>query len=292
MKHLINPAYYDTVKDGELFDMTKAVTVALVEYLGSPLHDFINFLKNNHTRHCVPADVASGLANLPLRRVWLDQKETDIKTTRTLPTGERLNGTKTYEMILPYFTTTDQYDAISINALGESQKNKLYTQALEIARKIMGKDINQTEEAVKEFKADLNHPRHFFNTTPIPDEENGALGGSRCPDMESAKKNCSVRYEAMQKWFSYTREIIAMLDPLTVNLFHMGGERITTPVCPVKMVAKFNPSSGSQSYSGGGPDCNYASEYKLPFFLKLPGPKYNAFSVGGHETRPGHHTQV
>ena len=299
-KSLINPTYYSDIPDEEsqklktTFNKTVhlQITEVLVNYIGAPLHEFIDFLKKNHSRRCVPSEVASGLANLPLRRVWLDQKETAIETTQTLPTGEKLNGAKSYEMILPYFTTTDQYNATSINALGESQKNKLYIQALDIARKIMNKDTDQTEEAVREFKADLNHPRHFFNTTPIPDNENGAIGGSRCPDMESARINCTVRYKAMQDWFKYTREIIAMLDPLTVYLFHMGGERITTPVCPVKMVAKFNPSSGSQSYSGGGPDCDYASSYKLPFFLKLPGPKYNAFSVGGHETRPGHHTQV
>ena len=292
MKSLVNPSYYDKINSSLLSDPVSNISTHLVNHVGTPLVEFLDFLKNNHSRHCVPADVASGLANLPLRRVWLDQKKTDIETTQKLPTGEQLDGARSYEMILPYFTTTDQYNATSINALGESQKGILYKQAIRIARSIMGKDVNHTEEAVEGFKADLNHPRHFFNTTPIPENENGAVGGSRCPNMEEARVKCPVRYEAMQAWFKYAQEIISMLDPLTVDLFHMGGPRITTPVCPVKMVAKFNPSSGSQSYSGGGQDCDEASEYQLPFFLKLPGPKFNAFSVAGHETRPGHHTQV
>ena len=270
--------------------VVQKISEILVEYLGTPVYEFMDFLKNNHSRYCVPENVASGLANLPLEYVWFDQTKTNIKTTQTLPTGEKLNGAKSYEMILPYFTTTKKYNATSIYLLGQTQLQKLYRRAVEIAIKI----TNQTEEdsAVSEFKMDMNHPRHFFNTTAIPENENGAVGGTRCKNMEMARKNCPVRYEAMQLWFKYAQQIIARLDPLTVDMFYMAGPKATTPACPVKMVAKFNPSSGSQSYSGGGIHCARASHYKLPFFLKLPGPKVNAFSVAGHETRPGHHTQV
>eukprot|EP00111_Clytia_hemisphaerica_P016937 TCONS_00050225-protein len=299
--YLLHPAYYTMLNqtDKDQFkqknngkNITEKMSDVLLDYLGKPLHEFIEFLKTNHSRHCVPSSVSSGLANLPLKRVWLDQKETDIETTQKLPTGETLSGPKSYEMILPYFTTTRQYNARSIYELGEKQREKLYRRAQQIARKLMNKDINHTMEAVDEFKEDLNHPRHFFNTTTIPGNENGAIGGSRCKNMEMARKNCPVRYEAMQLWFAYAQQLMAKLDPLTVDMFYMGGPRLTTPICPVKMIAKFNPSSGSQSYSGGGMNCKRASHYKLPFFLKLPGPKYNAFSVAGHETRPGHHTQV
>lgn len=261
----------------------------VIDYFGAPVHDFIDFLQNNHSRHCVPSTVASGLGNLPLKRVWYDGNETSENTTQRLPTGEILNGAKSYELILPYFTTTRKYNATNINQLGMNQRELLYKRAIQIASNITNKQ--NITEAVREFKTDLNHPRHFFNTSVIPDNENDELGGSRCKDMESAKRNCPVRYDAMMRWFKYVQSILARLDTLTVNMFYMSGSRLTTPGCPVKMVAKFNPSSGSQSYSSSA-SCRRPCHYQLPFFLKLPGPKYNAFSVAGHETRPGHHTQV
>lgn len=260
-----------------------------VDYFGAPLHEFIQYLQHNHSRYCVPSSVASGLGNLPLKRVWYDQNETNIATTQKLPTGELLNGAKSYEMILPYFTTTKKYNADSINELGRLQRDRLYQRAVQIAVDIMQKQ--NVTEAVDAFKIDLNHPRHFFNTSVIPDNENDELGGSRCKDMDSAKQNCPVRYDAMMRWFRYVESVIARLDTLTVDMFYMAGSRLTTPGCPVKMVAKFNPSSGSQSYSASA-SCSRPCHYMLPFFLRLPGPKYNAFSVAGHEARPGHHTQV
>ena len=296
-KMLINPSYYSKISDDESQklqtnfnkEIHQEISEVLVQYLGSPLHDFINFLKNNHTRHCVPADVASGLANLPLRRVWLDQKETDIETTRTLPTGERLNGSKTYEMILPYFSTTDQYNATSINALGENEKSGIYDQIKQIAMKITKKPET---EAVTALKIDLEHPRHFFNTTPIPDSENGAVGGSRCKSMKSAKENCPVRYAAIQAWFDYAHMFMAKLDPMLQKMFYQTGEKATTPSCPIGLKASFNPSMVSHFYIQSNQKCSAPAFYYIPFFLKKPGPKYGIYSIVGHETRPGHHTQV
>ena len=96
----------------------------------------------------------------------------------------------------------------------------------------------------------------------------------------------------MIDWFKYVHELLAIIDPMTVSMFNMIGEQSTTPNCPLKMVANFNPSSGSQSYQSSGSDCRTPCHYYLPFFLERPGPKYSAFSVAGHEGRPGHHTQV
>jgi len=75
-------------------------------------------------------------------------------------------------------------------------------------------------------------------------------------------------------------------------MFHHTGKRQSTPNCPVLLVANFNPGTGSQSYSSSGKKCARASHYRLPFFLKDMGPRYNAISVAAHEARPGHHTQV
>ena len=132
----------------------------------------------------------------------------------------------------------------------------------------------------------------FFNDTAIPDNESGEQGANLCRDMKSAAKNCPVRYRALIKWFDFTRMALSKIEPMIIHLFHITGKKVTKPNCPIKMVAKFNPSSGSQSYLASGKDCLRPAFYKVPFFLKRPGPIYGAFSVGGHEGRPGHHTQV
>ena len=86
--------------------------------------------------------------------------------------------------------------------------------------------------------------------------------------------------------------ILSALAPKTNHMFHHTGNRQSTPNCPVLLVANFNPGTGSQSYSSSGKKCDRASHYRLPFFLKDMGPRYNAISVAAHEARPGHHTQV
>lgn len=269
--------------------MENKMSEQIVKYIGSPIKKFVNFLDTNYSRYCVPSSVVSGLANLPLKKVWLDQNETSQATTQVLPTGEKLDGKKSYDMILPYFTTSKNYTAKMVNELGEKQKDKLYKQAVEIARQITNKSES---EVVAEFKEDLNSAKHYFNTSVIPDNENDEEGGRRCFDMASAKKNCPVRYKAMQDWFEYVNRVLSLVDPMTIDMFYMTGDKSTTPNCPVKMKAKFNPSSGSQSYSAAGKNCARPCYYMLPFFLLRPGPIYGAYSVAGHEARPGHHTQV
>ncbi|XP_066933605.1 uncharacterized protein [Clytia hemisphaerica] len=296
-KTLLDSKYYDkiSVKDVEAFktqhkvkNITEKMSDVLLDYLGKPLHEFIEFLKTNHSRHCVPSSVSSGLANLPLKRVWLDQKETDIETTQKLPTGEILKGAKSYEMILPYFTTTSKYDVSSINSLGETEKQKLYKRIKDIAVQIIKKP---EAESIRELKIDLEHPRHFFNTTPIPEEENGQTGGSRCHDMKTARKYCPVRYEAMQAWFEYVQMTMARLHPMLVNMFYQAGDKVTTPNCAIGLRANFNPGLTSHFYTQSDSKCSTQAYYNIPFFTKKPGPKYGIYSVVGHETRPGHHTQ-
>lgn len=87
-------------------------------------------------------------------------------------------------------------------------------------------------------------------------------------------------------------QVMSMLDPHTVNMFHFTGPKYTTPNCPVDMAPNFNPSSGAQSYHRSTKDCSDNSYYNIPFFLDRPGPKYEEWSVNAHEARPGHHTQV
>ena len=261
----------------------------LITHVGKPISNFINFLEANYSRYCVPTHVASGLANLPVEYIWLDQKVTSTKTTMVLPTGEKLSGKKTYEMILPYYTTTSEYTAKNIQDIGEKQLKYLYGQAIQMAMSMTGKSKHN---AVIEFKQFLDDDKHFFNTTVIPDDENGEEGGKKCKDMESAKLNCPVRYEAIQNWFRFAEMVLAKIEPKIYDMFHMTGEKATTPNCPLEMRGNFNPSIGSQSFRYSGMNCSRPAYYNIPFFLKRPGPKYNAFSVAGHEGRPGHHTQV
>ena len=92
-------------------------------------------------------------------------------------------------------------------------------------------------------------------------------------------------------WF-LVLAVLSSLAPKTNHMFHHTGKQQSTPNCPVLLVANFNPGTGSQSYSSSGKSCSRASHYRLPFYLKDMGPRYNAISVGAHEARPGHHTQV
>ena len=86
--------------------------------------------------------------------------------------------------------------------------------------------------------------------------------------------------------------VLSELAPKTNHMFHFTGKHQSTPNCPVQLVANFNPGTGSQSYSSSDKNCTKPARYRLPFYLKDMGPRYNAISVGAHEARPGHHTQV
>ena len=73
--------------------------------------------------------MSSGLSKLPLDNVYLDGVKTKNKTNKTLPTGEPLlKGTRTYEMIVSYFTTNNM-TADEIYDLGLKQVGLLYPQA-------------------------------------------------------------------------------------------------------------------------------------------------------------------
>ena len=72
--------------------------------------------------------MSSGLASLPLDYVWVDGKEnTSWPTNTKLSTGHQLNGTQTYAMILPYFTTNEM-KPMDVHELGKKQLEMLYPQ--------------------------------------------------------------------------------------------------------------------------------------------------------------------
>jgi len=70
--------------------------------------------------------VSGGLANLPLKYVWLDGKEnTSWATDPYLPTGEELNGSRAYSQIMSYFTT-NAMTPMEVHELGKKQLGILY----------------------------------------------------------------------------------------------------------------------------------------------------------------------
>ena len=84
------------------------------------------YLQYEHYRYCVPSNVSSGLASLPLVHVWYDGKEnTSWPTNPELSNGDRLNGSEAYAMILPYFTTNDM-TPMDVHRLGWEQLKMLY----------------------------------------------------------------------------------------------------------------------------------------------------------------------
>ena len=79
-----------------------------------------------HIRHCVPSNVSSGWATLPLKYVWLDGKENKSWPTDTyLPTGEPLNGSWAYTQIMSYFTT-NAMTPMEVHELGKKQLDILH----------------------------------------------------------------------------------------------------------------------------------------------------------------------
>jgi len=86
-----------------------AIREALVKGFGEPVLNLIHYLEYEHSRHCLPETVASGLANLPVDYVYTDGvPDLGNRTTKVLPGTEKaLRGTDTYRIILSYFTTFD-----------------------------------------------------------------------------------------------------------------------------------------------------------------------------------------
>ena len=80
-------------------------------------------------RHCLPKDIASGLAGLPVDYIYIDGNATILRTTKTLTiTGQKLSGKESYKnQILPYFTTSD-FSPEDIYKTGQEILATLYPQ--------------------------------------------------------------------------------------------------------------------------------------------------------------------
>lgn len=270
--------------------VSASIDEALVEGIGRPLIDFVKYLEDEHMGHCLPRDLSSGLAGLPVDFIYIDGVASIIPTTKVLPiTGQKLNGKENYKNILPYFTTSDIMPD-EIYKIGQEILAALYPQAIEIARNITGESDNET--AIREFKKLLNSSEEYFNDGPFPANESDAAAFKNCSDIESAKLNCPTRWAAMLKWANYGHQTLAILAPKLISMFYHTGNKITIPNCPLEIRPNFNPSFAIQSYSVSSAGCQKPAFMNIPFFVKKYGPKYSDWSVVAHEGWPGHHTQM
>lgn len=263
----------------------------LVKYMGDPMQELLRYLEFEHSLYCVPSNVSSGLANLPLDFVWFNgTKNTSWPTTKILPqTTEELSGKKAYSMILKYFTTNEM-TPLEVHRLGQEQLNNLYPLAVQAAKSATGK--KNESEAIELFKQELNASNNFFNAKAFPANESDKKAEDLCSSIEAAKKYCPKRWEALQNWFKEARMVMSMLYPKIVDMFYFAGDKHSTPNCPINLTPDLNPSSGIQSYDGSDSMCLKATRYNIPFFLDRMGPKFSEWSINSHEARPGHHIQI
>ena len=108
--------------------------------------------------------------------------------------------------------------------------------------------------------------------------------------MVNKHSECSS--DIISLYFQYLRGVLSYIHPRLVNAFHFTGEKNSVPNCPVEMWPHYNPSNGAMYFQLADETCSHTTKYGLPFFLKKYGPKFQEWSVSGHEARPGHHFQM
>lgn len=112
-------------------NVAESIKDALVKGFGEPMFNLLNYLDKDHMKHCLPNDEASGLSGLPVDYVFTNGvPDRNNLTTKKLPTGEVLNGTNAYRLMLSYFTTTD-LSPEKIYAEGITQLKSFYGQVWE-----------------------------------------------------------------------------------------------------------------------------------------------------------------
>lgn len=89
----------------------------------------------------------------------------------------------------------------------------------------------------------------------------------------------------------YFEKVMSIIYPKLSTLFYFNGDQNTVPNCPIEMEPHYNPSNGAQYFAKSDGACSSTTRYGMPFFLEKYGPKFQEWSLTGHEGRPGHHTQ-
>lgn len=76
---------------------------------------------------------------------------------------------------------------------------------MEIAREVTSEQDNKT--ATDKLKEILKQDKWYFNDTEIPESESNQNAYKLCSSVDGAKKHCPVRWKAIQKWFTYSRQV-------------------------------------------------------------------------------------
>lgn len=105
-----------------------------------------------------------------------------------------------------YDSTIAAQDASPRKLLQISIFALLLTQILALAREITG--LEDTEAAVKQFKATISSQDMYFNKEPFPANETGSDAFKRCSTIKGAMEFCPKRWEAFQTWLKASREVI------------------------------------------------------------------------------------
>ena len=181
----------------------ESINSSLVEYIGKPLHRLITFLRNEYKLYCVPSKVSSGLATLPIDHVYFNGTQTTKRTTKTLPFGEKLNGTEAYRAILYYYTTTEELSPEKLLELGRTKLNDFYSEAVNIALNYTEKSENGSH--LEAFKQMLQQQSNYFNNAPFPGNESDDEAYIKCSNSTAAKMFCPERFKAFQNWTTFVR---------------------------------------------------------------------------------------
>lgn len=183
-------------------DIKDTINATLIEYFGRPLVKLFNFLKHEYQLYCVTNDISSGLANLPLQFIYINGSKTANKTLQKLPFGEKLNGRKSYESMLYFFTTSEEITSEKIYELGKQRLKILYPEAVKVAENKTGKI---GDEAIKKFRNILDDQSSFFNDARFPNNESNEFAFTNCTSLKQAKIYCPRRYEAFKRWSGFVR---------------------------------------------------------------------------------------
>lgn len=173
-----------------------------MEYFGAPLTELMNYLKSEYSIYCVPENISSGLATLPVKYIYVNGTRTENRTTQKLPSGEMLNGSRTYENILYYYTTSSELTPDRIHELGREKLKTLYAEARKVAENFEG--LSETR-SVENFKKLLEKQSNYFNKKPFPANESGEIAFHACSNLKKAKVFCPKRFEAFQEWSKSVR---------------------------------------------------------------------------------------
>lgn len=83
-----------------------------------------------------------------------------------------------------------------------------------------------------------------------------------------------------------------MINPMLNDYFYFTGEKKTVPNCPIALKVIYSPLETTISHLASDAKCSHPTELGLPFFLDKYGPRYQEWSIIGHEARPGHSFQL